>query len=67
MVNVPLRLPAVVGVKATLIRHDCVVGTAEHWVVAAKSPDVATPVTVIALPPVLVIATVWSELVDPTD
>jgi hypothetical protein len=55
------------GVKVTLIVHDWLVGIEEHWLVAAKSPDVVAPETVMAFEPLFVMVTLCAELVDPTD
>lgn len=66
IVRVPVRVPAAVGRKVTLIAHDWLAGIEEHWVVAEKSPDVMSPETAMAFAPVFATVTICAELVDPT-
>lgn len=62
----PLRLPAAVGVKVTLIVHDAPAPTLLPQVlVEAKSPVAVTPEIASAAPPVFFKVIISGELVDP--
>ena len=67
MLSVPVRVPAAVGVKVSMMVHVLPAPTlGPHIFVCAKSPDIAMELTAKSAFPELVSMTVCAALVEPT-